>query len=53
MLDGLARLAEGSAQALNGDTAKRRVRVIFPWRAMLICSLILTVVINLLILILR
>jgi hypothetical protein len=48
----LARLDEDSVQA-PGSAAQQRVRVIFPWKAMLIGSLILTIAINLILLIRR
>ena len=51
--DTLARLAERSAHEPSEAGAPRGWRVIFPWKAMLIGSLVLTVVINLLIVTLR
>jgi hypothetical protein len=43
----LRRLAELSAPRPDRRDGDRRVRVIVPWRAMIIGSLILTVVLNL------
>ena len=40
-----ARAAEGFAKPAGGD---RRTRVIVPWKAMLVASLLLTVFVNLL-----
>jgi len=49
----LARLAEHSAHQPSDESAPRGLRVIFPWKAILIGSLVLTIVINLLIAMLR
>jgi hypothetical protein len=51
--DGLARPAARAAPDRNTDGASPGVRVLFPWKAMIVGSLVLTVVINLLILLFR
>jgi hypothetical protein len=40
----LARAVEGSPNSAGGD---RRTRVIVPWKAMLVASLMLTILVNL------
>jgi hypothetical protein len=47
--DGTAEGADRSAPKPNEDPRRRHVRVIVPWKAMLIGSLILTVAVNVLI----
>lgn len=49
--DAVTRLAERSADQSAGDPG--RVRIFFPWKAMLIGSIVLTIAINLLLLLLR
>ena len=49
--DSPTRLTERSAEQSDGDPG--RVRVFFPWKAMLIGSIVLTIAINVLLLLLR
>jgi hypothetical protein len=49
----MARLAEHSANDRGGEPARRRVQVYFPWKAMLIASVVLTIAINLVLLLVR
>jgi hypothetical protein len=51
--DGLAGLREGAPDTPEQDSPRGRTRVIFPWKAMLIGSVILTVLINLFVLVRR
>jgi hypothetical protein len=50
--DSLTGLAERAARE-PAEPGRSNVRVIFPWKAMLIGSLVLTVVINLVLVVLR
>jgi hypothetical protein len=49
----MARLGERSANGMGNDPDRRRVQVYFPWMAMLIASVVLTLAINLILLVLR
>jgi hypothetical protein len=51
MVDGFERLAEDADRASDGGGS--RVRVIVPWKAMLIVSIALTIALNLLLLLAR
>jgi hypothetical protein len=54
LAEGFDRVAEGNRDERNSDDGSRqRVRVFFPWKAMLIGSLLLTVAINVALIIFR
>jgi hypothetical protein len=49
----LARLAERSANDAGSEPDRRRVQVFFPWKAMLIVSIVLTLAINFVLVLVR
>jgi hypothetical protein len=53
MHDRMARLAERTANDVGREPDRRRVHVYFPWKAMLITSVVLTVAINLVLILFR
>lgn len=40
------RLHEAMTQSPDGSERSRRVRVFFPWKAMLVASVLLTIIVN-------
>jgi hypothetical protein len=51
--DALARLADAHERNDDGGEPQSRMRVYFPWKAMLIGSIVLTILINVLLTLLR
>src|SRR5262249_5367903 len=53
MHERMARLADRSANDAGRDPDRRRVQVFFPWKAMVVASVVLTLAINRVVLVLR